>query len=262
MEKSIVNMSNWELYVFEGRYNLSGTADYHPSLGKNAYIGQTSTLQKYSFEEDILTYETRNTIYICPLKYMQTKPYGNVVAKYKKELAKKDENSDSMLDKIIAASAKLSLGRKKDDEFVAYIMTITKIGKAELRAIKRADDRRMIQIAKNYDDCIYIEVSNVATGDKLAYHIGDACGMVEPHVHAGTFQDSVLYAKHRRKKEDVDFDFEYFPRGIQDSMETCGWSDNIKQAVIKNMRDYYINFNGHGIAPGETKAFKAEDRSA
>ena len=261
MEKAIVNMSNWELYVFEGRYNLSGTADYHPSLGKNAYIAQTSTLQKYSFEEDVLTYETRNTIYICPIKYMHTKPYGNVVTKYKKKLAKLDEESDSMLDKIIAASAKLSLGRKKDDKFVAYIQNLTKVGKAELRAIKRADDRRVIQIAKNYDDCIYIEVSNVAAGDKLAYHIGDSCGTVEPEVHKEVFRDSVIYMKHSQKG-DIALDFGYLPIGLEDSMETCSWSDNIKQAVIKNMRDYYINFNGQGIAPGETKAFQAEDRSA
>ena len=38
-------------------------------------------------------------------------------------------------------------------------------------------------------------------------------------------------------------------------METYSWSDNIKQAVIKNQKGYSLNFNHEEIAPGETKVF-------
>lgn len=63
MDKSTVTMMNWELYVYRGRYRLSGTADYHPVLGRNAYIAQTSDLVSSKWENDVLFYETRNTIY-------------------------------------------------------------------------------------------------------------------------------------------------------------------------------------------------------
>ena len=41
MEKAKVKMTNWELYVRDGRYNLSGTADNHQKLVRNVYIDRT-----------------------------------------------------------------------------------------------------------------------------------------------------------------------------------------------------------------------------
>ena len=41
-------------------------------------------------------------------------------------------------------------------------------------------------------------------------------------------------------------------------METYSWSDNIKQAVIKNERSKIITFNYEDINPGETKVFTPE----
>ena len=35
MEKAKVTMRNWKPYVYDGEYNLSGTADVHPRLGRN-----------------------------------------------------------------------------------------------------------------------------------------------------------------------------------------------------------------------------------
>ena len=130
MYKSTVTMMNWELYVYRGRYRLSGTADHHPVLGRNAYIAQTSDLVSSKWENDVLFYETRNTIYQCPLKYMSTSPYGNVVDSYKEKLSHLDEESDSVLDKIIAAAAKIATG--KTDEFAEDILRRTEEGKKEL----------------------------------------------------------------------------------------------------------------------------------
>ena len=42
MDKATVNMTNWELYVYEDHYSLSGTADNHPMLGKNTYVSRAS----------------------------------------------------------------------------------------------------------------------------------------------------------------------------------------------------------------------------
>lgn len=258
MDKAVVNMYGWVLHVHKERYDLSGTADNHPRLGRNAYVYQTSALQKFSFEEDELICETANTIYKCPLKYMHTKPYANLIPEYVEEWVERDKVSDSILDKIIAASAKLTKGVDLDNEFVAHILEVTKNGKLEIEAMIKADDDRMIKIAKEYDDCIYIEASNINGGDKLAYHLGNECGTVEPDIHVGTYQDSILYMKHRKSEKDAALDFRYFPLEDGTCIETYSWSDNIKQAVIKNTRDFVIKFNDQEITPGERKVFTPE----
>lgn len=68
-------------------------------------------------------------------------------------MIKRGETSSYILDRIIAASAKLSVGVELDNEFVSHILKNTEAGKVELEAIRKADDDRMIEIAKKYDDC-------------------------------------------------------------------------------------------------------------
>ena len=256
MEKAKVTMRNWEPYVYDGEYNLSGTADVHPRLGRNVYVATTSTLIKASLEEDALIYETRNTIYCCPLKYMRVSPYGNVVQEYREELSHLD-TFENALDRIIAAAAKISLGEPEDttDEMVRKIRTLQKTGQQEMAQMEEQEKQRLIENAGKYEDCVYIEVSSVHSGSKLAYHLGDAVGIVEPRVHSGMFQDSVLYMKYATEEDPCALDFRYFPKGFGDVMETYSWSDNIKQAVIQNQKGRSLNFNGEEIAPGETKVF-------
>lgn len=283
--KAIVNMTDWQLYVYDDEYSLSGTADNHPSLGKNTYVAYTSYLVSYTYENEILTYETRNTIYVCPLKYMSTNPYGNVTNKYKEELTRRSEKSDSPLDMIIEVAARIAVIRElekpiehrwnwpkeydvafKDAEyykndFVAYVLSIQEKGQKEIIAADETINRKLIEIAKQYEDCVYIEVSNVGCGSKLAYHIGEHTGVVEPSLHSGMFQDSVLYMKYRGAEDDFALDFRYFPRGLEDVMETYSWSDNIMRAVIKNDCSYNIEFNHEEIKMGETKIFTPENHS-
>ena len=100
MEKTIVNMKNWKLRIREGNYNLSGIADNHPQLGKEVYIGYTSYLVKYTLEDDILTYETRNTIYICPLKYIAEADEDakeGILKEYYENLEAKERLSELMM---------------------------------------------------------------------------------------------------------------------------------------------------------------------
>ena len=144
MEKAKVTMRNWEPYVYDGEYNLSGTADVHPRLGRNVYVATTSTLVKASLEEDVLIYETRNTVYHCPLKYMMVSPYGNVVQEYREELARLD-TSENALDRIIAAAAKMSLGEPEDtaDEMVRKIRALQETGQQESVSRRIITARRM-----------------------------------------------------------------------------------------------------------------------
>lgn len=281
MNKAIVNMTNWGLYVYDGHYTLSGTADNHPVLGKNTYVSRTSSLVDYSFENDVLKYETRNTIYICPLKYMITRPYCNVVDEYKEELTHQADVSENPLDKIIAATAKLSIlikinegsdgvlekiydtickkeGDYSDDELLRHIIELQVTGQNEIEELKQRENNRLIEIACNYEDCVYIEVSNVSSGSLLAYHLGEYKGVVVPDLHSGMFQDSVLYTKYARENDPCSLDFRYFPEGWGDIMETYSWSDNIKIVVIKNDTGDSLRFNNVDIPIGETKVFTPE----
>lgn len=282
MKKSTVNMTNWEVYVYEERYNLSGTADNHPSLGKNVYVSRTSSFVGYSFENDVLTFETKHTIYICPLKYMNTWPYQNIVDKYLEELTHRADASESMLDKIIASAAKLSILETKraygapeqrnwfyedickikedysGDAFLNHIVELQVQGQREIAEVKQREQERLMEIADKYEDCVYIEVSNVCYGSPLAYHLGNHKGIVYPKLHSGMFQDSVLYMKYAREDDPCSLDFRYFPVGWEDNMETYSWSDNIKIAVIKNDTDHCLRFNREVIAIGETKVFSPE----
>lgn len=86
-------------------------------------------------------YIMSNIMYKCPLKYMHTEPYINYVPEYIEESVNRDKGSSSILDKIIAASAKLTKGVDLDNEFVAHILEVTKNGKKEIEAIEKADEK-------------------------------------------------------------------------------------------------------------------------
>lgn len=285
MNKKNVNMKNWELYIDSNNYNLSGIADNHPKLGKNAYVAYTSSLVNSSFKDDILMYETKNTIYICPLKYMNIYPYYNVTNHHKKELTHIADQVDNMLNRIIAASAKISIINTNkennntnevdithysnienidddysDDKLVKHIMKLQEQGQKEIEAFKEKENNRLIEIASTYEDCIYIEISNVGYGNTLAYHLGKFKGVVKPEIHLGFVRDSVLYMKYESVNDPCSLDFRYFPLGIMnDTIKTYSWSDNIVQAIIKNDTNYTLTFNQKKIPVGETMIFTPKD---
>lgn len=259
MEKPVVNMSNWQLFVHNNEYNLSGTADHHPSLGNNVYVAQTSSLAGSRMENDVLIYETRNTVYRCPLKYMTPHPYANVVREYIQELSHRGDASDSVLDRIISVSAKLALKIEDDELLLVKVRELMVIGQQEIADAEKAEDERLINIVCEYENSIYIEVSNAECGDKLAYHIGELTGIVKPRLHSGMFQDSVLYTdfcKCSGNENRVIIDFRYFPSWFGYEMETYRWSPEIRQAIIKNVMNHCVNFNKNEIKPGEMKIFK------
>ena len=269
MSKPYVNMTNWELCVYDNKYHLSGTVDYHPNLGKGIYVSGTSSLVEYTFLDDALIYETKNTIYVCPLKYMVTWPYKCVETKYREKLTHRAEYSDDILDNIIAASAKLSIEmtRKEqeepsedysDDELLNRIKKLQQTGQIEIEEMEQNERNRLIDIASNYEDCIYIEVYNAGIGNLLAYHLGNSTGVVHPQLHSGMFQDSVLYMKYASEEDQCSFDFRYWPMGWRENIETYSWSDNIKLAVIKNETGDLLDFNHTTIPAGETMTFTPE----
>lgn len=277
MEKATVNLSNWQIYVYDGRYNLSGQCDYHPVLGKNSYVSRTTSLVRYDFdaEEKILFYETRNTLYSCPLKYLLPYPYRDVVAEYKMKLANLYEDEASIIDKIISVMAIISIrqdiegGWRKDsyekyksgkkNKFMEEIESLISQGQEELKEKEQLRYGQLIAEAKKYEDCVYIEIAQLERGDLLAYHIGARTGILKPHYHSSMFQDSIYYVEYDVDKEYEYVDFRYFPRGFG-LADTYRWSKNIKQAVLKNDSDRVICFNDVKIPIGETVIIKPKTR--
>lgn len=257
MEKAVVNMIDWELYVYDDRYDLSGFADYHPNLGKDAYIDRTSPVVNYKLDKEVLTYETCNTVYVCPLKYMTLFPYDGIVREYVEQLTHRADDSDNCLDWIIAVAAKIAKNIDiNEDAYVMHIKELQKQGQREMKEMEERDDARLCDIAKNYEDCVYIEVPNIDFRNKLAYHFGDYLGIVLPSIYSGMFQEGVLYMKSGSEGDnDCRLNFGYFPKDGGADMETYRWSNNIKLVVIKNNRGSEIRFNKEPIQPGETKVF-------
>lgn len=254
MGKPEVLMRNWVLSLDYDEYNLSGIADEHYALGRFATISHTSKLIDYKFENDVLYYETMNTMYICPLKYICTKP----LSKSKEgtnNLIEKCKNSDSILDRIILALAKQALN-KRPDSFMKHILSLVKEGEKETELEKLNYMNHLCDEALKYEDSIYLELSNIENGDLLAFNINGHNGIVEPRVHYGTFRDSVLYQYFESTGEDkLTIDFRYFPSWFGSTVETYAWHDNIKQAVIKNTRKGDVEFNKTIIKPGEVAIF-------
>ena len=136
-----------------------------------------------------------------------------------------------------------------------HILKLQVAGRTELEKWRKEEEERLTAILKDYADSIYIELSNIDAGNTLAYHLGDEFGTVEPSVHIGTFQDSVLYMQYWGNGRTA-LDFRYFPGW--NSVETYSWSDNIRHAVIKNDSEEVLSFNGTSIQPGETMVFTPE----
>lgn len=221
-------------------------------MGKFATIRRTSCLIDYKFENDVLYYETMNTMYICPLKYMRIE-YAS--PEDSKQLIEKYNNSDSILDRIIVVLAKLTLN-KSPDRFMKHILSLVKEGTKETELMKLNYMNHLCDEAIKYEDSIYLELSNIEYGDLLAFNINGQSGIVEPSVHFGTFQDSVLYQfVDDTGEKKINIDFRYFPGWFGSTVKTYVWNDCIKQAVIKNIRKNNVEFNKTIIKPSETVIF-------
>ena len=265
-DKQKVNLYDWELDVCEGKYRLSGMMEYHPEEGRNVRLFSFSGFSDMSFisvNDDILQVGTSDTIYFCPLKYMSVQPYMGMVDEHAQDMSHVADESDDPVKKIISVCGKLRMknGRGKtepiqveEDDFFKHITMLQKTGKEELKRREEEDDQRMLDIIEKYEDSVYLELINTAGAEKLSYHIGEQSGIIRAKYHCGDYKNSVLFLSYMG-----DVDFRYFPELWGDSFDTYAWSEKIKQALVKNGRDYNVRFNKTEIRPGEIKKFKRED---
>jgi Zn-finger protein len=95
-------------------------------------------------EWELYVYEARNTMYVCPLKYMTVKPYKDVVRPYIEELSKLAKKSDGALEQIVSASACMALGEK--NAMAEYIGKLQEVGQQELHEKERKENQKLFPL--------------------------------------------------------------------------------------------------------------------
>ena len=243
MDLPIINMSRWMIHICNNWVYLSGIADNHPKLGLNANVSHTSEITEViSYNDDILRVKTHNSIYVCPLKYLSKKFIKN-------DLTKVDDIQPELY-KLV-----LLINRLADDSLndsrKQYFLDLIEQGEKELKQKKEEENKRLISLIQDKENSIYLEVSSINSGNVLAYNIDGKTGIVEPEIHVGMFQDSILYMEYGL------VDFRYFPKGT--SMEIYSWSDNIERVIIKNIKKYDIKVDEQLIKAGDTVEINKND---
>ncbi len=262
--KPMMEVKDWEISEEHGHYYLAGFTDDMPGEGRNVPVWGYTRTKEQKLEDDVLYFETEEAVYRCPLRYLSSRPYKKTVPREKKGKLRNLAKSGNPVDELIRVSLMLSLEKDLEDkrvgitpeeadfsgdEYLARIKKLQETVQLERQAEEEAEDRRLIEKALEYEDCIYLELARGTR--RLAYHIGDRTGTVKPErvpkvPICWTQEEGVRYRNEL-------LDFRYTDPDWNDCIESSGWSSNIKQAVIKNELAEQVIFNGTVIAKGETK---------
>lgn len=269
-EKAIVNMYEWDLNYYYDQYFLSGRGDNHPRLGKNFRLGRTSSLIRHELKDDILIYETRNTIYHCPLKYVSRMDCLNLDEWTRGKLIErlnllKEDNKaktdNEELFRIMVVARGLDLDPDLSDEFTRHLLEVSSKGQEEIKAKNDAEKLRMMKAVENYEDALYIEIRRPREAEILAYNIEGHKGTMEGISSPKMFSQSLIYEYRNWSKVDDDFYFE-FRYTVDDegdgTMFPYGWSSNIKTVMVKNVGEESLKMEEEIIMPGETIEVKRE----
>lgn len=255
MGKPEVLMHNWYLMNVGNEYILRGDVKNHPKLG-NARNILTSRFVGAILEDDVLYYETLNTIYKCPLKYLNADYYTLNIKEYnnvRKDIPLQSEfkQLNDLFNSILRISVKR--GRITLTDFDKHLKDLVESGKKELIDLKELEKQHLIEEVSKYESSVYLELTSIHHGDNLAYNINGKIGIVEPQSHIGTFTDSILYCNDT-------VDFRYFIRS--NGFEIYHWSDGIDKLVIKNLKGYGVYINSTLVDPGMTVEIKNDSRDS
>ncbi|MBO5388909.1 MAG: hypothetical protein J6A59_12360 [Lachnospiraceae bacterium] len=266
----ILNLTNWSLLKlndYAGEYiALSGIVDNHPRLGSNIRISHTSDILSVEYINDDLICHTRNSIYRCSKKYMQT---DNIcitsLSNSKTEIAELYNwycklciyLSRKLKSKAIQIEPSLKRIRLKAQEKEQFnsVIELLAIGKKELVAKLIEYENKLIEEASKYNDCIFMDVTSIGSGSKLAFNINGNTGILNPKLHVGNFRDSIIYGVYDKDKEYIDF--RYFVDIM--GMSPYSWSENIKTLIVHNSKGRDVFIYGNVIHANETKKFSREE---
>lgn len=268
---NVINLSKWKLLNFGDWIGLSGIADKHPKLGNNITVSSTSEIVKVEYEEDGLRCFTKNSVYVCKYKDISFEDLhinnkseldtdaGKLYNKYIRIVLYKIRNSENCSCKISSNLKDICISQDKKDEF-DKILKLATIGEKEYEQKIKKYEEELISKAREHDNCIFIDLTSVSTGGKLAFNINGKTGIINPSVHVGMFDDTVLYTNDENEEDGIDF--RYYV-GFKD-ITPYSWTENIEHVVIHNCKGHLITFNGARsegihIEPDETIVINRKD---
>lgn len=271
MEKRIMHMQAWELHkdIFAEEENLVDGNDYfllgityeYPDTCGMVGFQTTVPVVSYSVEEDVLTYETEDTIYICPFSCMAENPYATWETECLEELEELVKEPKNELDCILYASVLQAYEAplaSSGNELVDWVREWMERNRQERLAKIAQEEQRVFEQLKDKENYIYIAFSQVCE-NKLFYHIGEKSGVAQPLTYWRSGNENrELYLLYEENSFSRSLDFRYVTliRDVEMEIKTYNWTADIQRAIIKNATENKaIRFNGEVILPGETKEF-------
>jgi len=271
MEKRILHMQAWELYkdIFAEEENLVDGNDYfllgityeYPDTCGMVGLQTTVPVVSYSVEEDVLTYETEDTIYICPFACMEENPYATWETECLEELEELVKEPKNELDCILYASVLQAYEAplaSSGNELVDRVHEWMERNRQERLAKIAQEEQRVFEQLKDKENYIYIAFSQ-ACENKLFYHIGEKSGVAQPLTYWRSGNENrELYLLYEENSFSRSLDFRYVTliRDVEMEIKTYNWTADIQRAIIKNATENKaIRFNGEVILPGATKEF-------
>lgn len=236
-----VKLLKWQLCHEEVNnqivFYLTGTAERHPKLGRNAVLAFTSSVVDFNIDRDnkIVTFETRNTKYVCDFKFFDTTEVQTVISKQKRMDTKTRELSNfsnecvAFTQYVKLRGTSEAVGKK---EFEDWFKLLT-IGEKELEERKIDNNKELITKASEYSNCIYMEIETISKGTNIAFNINGESGILEP-LNQQYVQDNIIEYSDRQRK----ILFKYKPFGK--IIEIHQISSNIERLVIHNSKGYEI----------------------
>ena len=226
MDKTVINLRDWSLTKECNKYYLKGIADKHPKLGTNAVIGHTSSILEATIKDDVLTVETRNSIYVCPIKYISIdrNNWRISIVDSASEFKELDDLYRSIHN---AVYDKIDTGEER------HIKDLSGIGQVEMQAISDAIEEHLIEEVIKYDDSLYLDITSFHVPSSIAYNIGVKHGVIKGILFD---EDDII-----RYVMDEKIYFSYSAIGVY--MNIINIANNIKNIVIKNSKGYSIIIN-------------------
>lgn len=208
----MLTLKNWDFKTTEdGMVYANGIVFGHYRLQDGDFI-HTSEIQKiYLCNEDMYVIETWS---------------GSLYQLFKSEM--NPENADITNDRM--KTLEFLDGEEMEHRLV--------LANEKFEAKRKIIDAPQAAAKENMDeDGLYLimEYMNVA---KAVLRRGDIFRELQPHVHVGMFQDSVLITDWKNGE----VDFRYFPNYYL--MEPYHWSDGLNYIYIHNIGDRSIVFRG------------------
>lgn len=210
----MLSLKNWYLKLNAIGMFLSGDVFGHYRLEDGDFINTSTIKEVYLLEKKKYVFET----YSGSCYQLAEEDMDKEHLEQTKAFMEKIEiiQSETLSEKIEKGNALLEKKRKIREKALENAMTWSQKYMKNQELYLIVDGIKILKAVVKYEDSVY---------------------EIEPSVHVGMIQDSVLICD----MEHGNVDFRYFPRN---RIETYRWSKNLECIYLHNIGDGYILFNG------------------